>query len=278
MTAPVVVVQARTSSRRLPGKVLAEVAGKPLLVYLIERMRRCRRAGGLVVATSEDPSDADIAALCRRLDLPCVRGPLDDVAARFLKAADALGAEAVVRVNGDSPLLDPALVDTTIALFDAAPPCDLCTNAFVRTFPKGQGVEVIAVEALRRAAAAATDAEAQEHVTPVFYRHPERYAIRAFTSGGAYGHVQTSVDEPEDLERFRHLVRSMRGPHHAYGWRDSCTAGGVTAIGVGSSVWLAFSGENPSLRITSSMATIPANSSRSASSGEGVGVTGSIFW
>jgi spore coat polysaccharide biosynthesis protein SpsF len=209
------VIQARASSVRLPGKVLREVRGKPLLQYLVERLRHAASLDRLVLATSDDPSDDAVAALGSKLGLSVVRGPLDDVVGRFLLAATRCGLRALVRVNGDSPLLDPALVDRAVELFEAGG-VDLVTNTFPRSFPKGQSVEVISVAALERAAAS-HDPEDREHVTRFFYRHPEQFRIANFTRTAYAGDLQLSVDTADDLRSFERLLDRLDRPHWEVG-------------------------------------------------------------
>src|SRR5262245_42610822 len=113
----VVVVQARFSSARLPGKVLRPMAGRPMLAHLFDRVHRASEPDAVWLATSTDASDDPVASLAAALGVACHRGPLDDVLGRFIGAAEAARAAAVVRVNGDSPLLDPALIDRAIGLY-----------------------------------------------------------------------------------------------------------------------------------------------------------------
>src|SRR5689334_213909 len=127
----VAVVQARYSSRRLPGKVLQEVAAKPLLAYLLERLARCSTLRGIVVATSVEKSDDAIARFCIERGIELYRGPLADVLGRFVGAAETLNLDALVRINGDSPLLDPAIVDQAVELFEQGD-VDLVTNVHPR--------------------------------------------------------------------------------------------------------------------------------------------------
>jgi spore coat polysaccharide biosynthesis protein SpsF len=155
---------------------LREVDGRPLLGYLLERLRRCREIAQTVVATSTDVSDDAVARYCEAQATRLYRGPLEDVLGRFVEVAESLDASALVRVSGDSPLMDPAIVDRAVSLY-AAEGADLVTNVQVRSFPKGQSVEVISVDALRRAASQTDDAEDREHVTRYFYRHPEQFRI-----------------------------------------------------------------------------------------------------
>ena len=113
---PAVFVQARMTSQRLPGKVMLEVAGRPVLAYLLERLAHCQRTSMVVVLTSRDPSDDAVADFCQRQGLECFRGDLHNVARRFADALDHYGVEGFVRISGDSPLLDQALVDQCLSL------------------------------------------------------------------------------------------------------------------------------------------------------------------
>lgn len=213
------IVQARMSSRRFPGKVLAEAGGKPLLLYLLERLARCRRLDGVVVATSADRSDDVVQEFCGRTGFPCVRGPLEDVAGRFLLALDRFPWGGFVRANGDSPLLDPELVDRGVGIFREGE-YDLVTNVQPRTFPKGQSVEVVRSESFRAACRDMTEPEDREHVTRFFYRNSSDWRIRNFEAGGRWGDVQLSVDTPEDMERFARIVAAMERPHWEYGHEE----------------------------------------------------------
>jgi len=192
------VLQARMSSRRLPGKVLADVAGRPLLARQLERVARARRLDGLVVATSTEASDDPIEALCRRLGVDCARGSLHDVLDRVVGAAAARGAEHVVRLTGDCPLLDPALLDRVVEIHMAGDQ-DYTSNALERTFPDGLDVEVVRHRALEEAWREARDPYEREHVTPFLYRRPHRYALRSVTGERSLGHLRWCVDEPADL-------------------------------------------------------------------------------
>jgi spore coat polysaccharide biosynthesis protein SpsF len=215
---PAIIVQARCTSRRLPEKVLQPLSGRPMLAALLQRLRRCRSAGPPVVATSSLASDDPVAELAAREGVPCFRGSLDNVAERMFQAADSVGAAAFVRVTGDSPLLDPTLIDIASTLFQAMN-CDLVSNTLVRTFPKGQSVEVIRTEALRASLPQMSQDE-QEHVTLRFYRNPQAYRLINFTSGGAWADLQLSVDEPEDLDAARRLAQAEAEAGHPLGWEE----------------------------------------------------------
>jgi spore coat polysaccharide biosynthesis protein SpsF len=210
------IVQARMSSRRLPGKVLAPLDGQPMLGCLIDRLSHARGLEGICVATSNTPSDDPIAAFCDAHAICCHRGELDDVAARLLAVAKELDADGFVRVNGDSPLLDLDLVTQAAEWFRRDVP-DLVSNVLVRTFPKGQSVEVVNRSTMETALAHFGGAEEREHVTLHFYRNAERFRIVSFEHAGNVSHLQLSVDTAEDLLRVRDLYARFKRPHWSYG-------------------------------------------------------------
>lgn len=204
-----IIVQARMTSTRLPGKVLLPLTGEPMLTRLIERLRRVRRADGIVVATTTNTSDDPIAALCALLGVPCHRGSEHDVLSRYADAARLYGADVVVRITSDCPLIDPALIDQTIAAYDEGG-SDYVSNMLPPTWPYGMAVEVFSAAALAQAHAEATQAAEREHVTPFLYWHPERYRLRNVASPVDLSHHRWTVDTPEDYalvsRLFDHLM------------------------------------------------------------------------
>jgi spore coat polysaccharide biosynthesis protein SpsF len=209
-------IQARMSSRRLPGKVLAPIAGRPMLGYLLDRVERCAGRPPVVVVTSRGADDDPVAAFCARRGVDCFRGDLHNVASRFAAVAAQRRLDAFVRVCGDSPLLDGRLIDRALDLLREGD-WDLVTNVFPRSYPPGQSVEAVRAEAFRRACGWVAGPEDLEHVTAVFYRHPERFGIRNFSAGAAFGDVRLAVDTPEDLQAVEGVVRRMSRPHQEYG-------------------------------------------------------------
>jgi spore coat polysaccharide biosynthesis protein SpsF len=181
------------NSRRLPGKPLRDIAGKPLLQWVIESLEHVEGGAGVVVATSTDSRDDALADWCAARGCACYRGSLDDVAGRVLEAARARGAEAFVRVSGDSPLIDPVLVTQAIGMFRRGD-VDLVTNVQQRTFPKGNSVEVVRISALESQLTRFGTQDDREHVTSVLYRHPEQVRIVNFASDAPAGQIQLSVD------------------------------------------------------------------------------------
>ena len=199
-----VIVQARLSSARLPGKVLRPLVGRPILGRVFDRVAYARRVTRAIVATSNEPADDAIEGFCGIEGVDCFRGPLYDVAERCCQAAERHSADAFVRVSGDSPLIAPELIDQAISLYEAQD-TDLATNVMVRSFPKGMSVEVVRSEALRRAQAIMLDGEA-EHVTSVFYRRAAEFRIASFSSNHAWGTVQLSIDTPDDFAMIERII------------------------------------------------------------------------
>jgi len=214
------ILQARTSSTRLPGKVMRDLVGAPMLQRQIERILRAGSIGKLVVATSTDPSDDAVAALCQALGVACHRGPLDDVLGRFAGALEAFGpSDHVVRLTGDCPLADPEVIDATIARhLEAA--ADYTSNTLKLTFPKGQDVEVMRAEHLAAAATEAIDPYEREHVTPFLYRHPQRFRLANLERQPPLPDLRWTVDTPEDFAFVERVYRALYAENPAFSSAD----------------------------------------------------------
>lgn len=203
-----IVVQARMGSTRLPGKVLKDVAGRPMLSYQMERLRRVKRAERIVVATTDQPADDAVERFCQKEKIACVRGSEHDVLARYHLAIERFPADVVVRITADCPLIDPAIVDEAIAAYEP----DYVSNMLETTYPYGMAVEVFSAQALREAHREAKDPAEREHVTPFIYRHPERYRLRSLTMAPNLSHHRWTVDTPEDFELVSRLLKTLK-PH-----------------------------------------------------------------
>ena len=216
-TSAVVVVQARLSSVRLPGKTLSSVGDGTVLSLLLERLESRTGPEPIIVATSVDESDDPIAEFCAERDAQIFRGSLEDVAGRFVALIGRYAPDAIVRINADSPLLDPRLIDRAIEIYFESRP-DLVTNVMPRSFPVGQSVEVISARALLDAYPRMTEAAQREHVTRYFYQRPESYSIVNFSAPGDHSSVRMAVDTAEDLERVRAVIANLDRPHTSYGY------------------------------------------------------------
>ncbi|MGH6955604.1 MAG: cytidylyltransferase domain-containing protein [Caulobacteraceae bacterium] len=193
------ILQARASSRRLPGKVLMPLAGAPMIVRQIERVLRARRIDRLVVATSLAAEDDAVADAAESAGALAYRGSLDDVLARFVGALDAFGpADHVVRLTADCPLADPAVIDATIDHVTRA--CaDYGSNTPPhRTFPRGLDVEAMTAAALRLAATRAESREEREHVTWALHRRGDLYRQAFLSQDAEEGDARWTVDYAHD--------------------------------------------------------------------------------
>ena len=224
---PGVVIQARTGSTRLPGKVLLRVQGDTLLGHLLRRLSRCRRVLEVVVATTTRAEDEAIVLEASRHSVPSFCGSESDVLSRYLGAAHLHGFDPVVRVTSDCPLLDPVVVDEAVALFldrrTAGTEVDVVTNGRPgkRTYPRGLDVEVAALAALEAAdASLGPDAPEREHVTQVLYRHPERFRFADLLLPFDLSFLRLTVDTEADFALVRQVFDDLYPTTPDFDMRD----------------------------------------------------------
>lgn len=215
----VAVLQARASSRRLPGKVLKTIVGKPMLQHQIERILRAREPEALVLATSINSEDDAIATLGKVCGVTVFRGSLDDVLDRFYKAAEPHSPSHVVRLTGDCPLADPEIIDM-VTRFTVEGGYDYASNTIHPTFPDGLDVEVATFEALRTAWHEATSKSDREHVMPFLHRQPERFRIGNYENVTDLSTMRWTVDEPEDFEFVRLVYEALHQDKPDFGTAD----------------------------------------------------------
>ncbi len=228
------VIQARTGSTRLPGKVLMDVAGRPMLGFMLDRLADLA-VDHLVVATSTLSRDDPIEAVARDAGVAVVRGCEADVLARFATALDEFPATDVVRLTADCPLTDPAIVEAVVARHRATGAA-YTSNVLPRTFPKGLDVEVIMADALRTAAVEAVDPVEREHVTPFVQRRPERFRLANLRAPAPLGREWWTVDTAADLERVRSVVARVGNPRAS--WTEILALVGVVAGPGPGELWL----------------------------------------
>jgi len=209
----VAVIQARMGSTRLPGKVLRDIGGRPMVMHVIERARRIDGVDEAVAAIPDLPEDDVLARALADRAVRLVRGPADDVLERYRLAALDAGADAVVRVTADCPLLSPAVASRVVSRF-AAGGCDYASNTRQRTYPRGMDVEVISREVLETAAREAVDPAEREHVTPFIWRRPERFHLCSVHGDVDHSDLRLTVDTEADLA----VVRAV---HDALGDAES---------------------------------------------------------
>jgi spore coat polysaccharide biosynthesis protein SpsF len=235
----VAILQGRMSSSRLPGKVLLEIAGKPMIQHVIERTKRARTLDAVIVATTSDPSDAPLAAFAVSMGIPVTRGSLHDVLDRYYQAAKTHEAEVIVRITADCPVIDPEVIDQTVKLVTDHSSlitdfsCNRLPPPFTRSFPIGLDVEVCTFAALERAWKESTEIFYREHVMPFLYEgatferntqhalsetyfvlrgfSQRKFAIAQLHHTPDYGSLRWTVDTPEDLTFIREIFARLGG-------------------------------------------------------------------
>jgi len=197
----VAILQARMGSTRLPGKVLQDLAGEPMLARVVNRTGRAKTIQEVVIATTTNVLDDVIVELCKARDWFWFRGSEEDVLDRYYQAAKKYQADLIVRITSDCPLIEPEIVDQVVQEFlERQPKVDYASNTWPqRTFPRGLDTEVMRIDALERAWREDLNPAWREHVTPYIYRNPDRFRIHNVLSQVDYSSMRWTVDTPEDL-------------------------------------------------------------------------------
>jgi spore coat polysaccharide biosynthesis protein SpsF len=218
----VAIVQARTGSSRLPGKVLADLCGAPLLARVVERIWRAKRVDDVVVATTDHRADDPVVAVADAAGARWYRGSEHDVLARMSGAAREAGAGLVVRLAADCPLLDATIVDDVVRVLEEHPTrFDYVTTEPPATYPKGLDVEALHADTLARVDRMATSTPAREHVTFFIYGEaPELFRIFTIADDEDNSQQRWTVDTAQDLAFVRTLYEGLDLAHRNVGYRD----------------------------------------------------------
>jgi spore coat polysaccharide biosynthesis protein SpsF len=214
----VLILQARHGSTRLPGKVLLDVLpGRTMLALTLERLRHAELVDEIVVAVPEGPADDAVASEAVGSGAQVFRGPESDVLARYLGAAVAFGADTIVRVTSDCPLIDPDVVNEHVRRMDDLwDRVDFVTNMLHQSYPLGLAVEVMPMDTLERMARLSTTAYLREHVTTLAYEEPSLFRIENILDDEDRSHLRWTVDYPEDLELVRAVYQDLYIPGRAF--------------------------------------------------------------
>jgi glutamate-1-semialdehyde-2,1-aminomutase len=215
----VAVVQARMGSTRLPGKVLKPLAGRPMLWHVLTRALAAKSVDEVVLATTDAPEDRALEPTARALGVRVVYGHPTDVLDRFRLAAQASGADAIVRVTADCPFLDPEIVDACVELFKKSGAA-YASNAIKRTFPDGLDVEVFSSAALETAWKEAALPSEREHVTPFIWKNPARFPAAELTRETDLSALRWCVDNPEDLLLAQAVCEELGRGGRLFGCRE----------------------------------------------------------
>ena len=212
----VAIIQARIGSTRLPGKVLEDLVGQPMLARVVNRTRRAKTLDAAVVATTTQPTDDIIVRLCQTQGCPYFRGSGEDVLDRYYRAVLAFRADAIVRITSDCPLIEPEIIDIVVNEF-LCHHVDYVSNTLILTLPRGLDVEVMSFDALEKAWQEDTNPAWREHVTPYIQHHPEKFKIRNVANDTDYSYMRWTVDTIDDLTFVRKIYDHFQSDTFTWG-------------------------------------------------------------
>ena len=203
----VATIEARMTSSRLPGKVMLQAAGKPMLEHLVNRLRAVPSLGGIVLATTTNKTDDVLKEFSVKMRISCYRGSENDVMSRVIGAAESEGADIVVEITGDCPIIDPKIVEQTISLFKSNQ-VDYVSNGHIRSFPNGMDTQVFRLDALKRSAAMTNDRLDREHVTLHIRNHSELFTHAYLVAPPElhWPELGLTLDEPKDYELIKKII------------------------------------------------------------------------
>ena len=208
----IAIIQTRMGSTRLPNKVLMDINGVPSLKFMIDRVNKSNLLDKIVVATTENELDDEIVNFSHSNDICCYRGSENDVLDRYFQAAKKYGANTIVRLTSDCPLIDPELIDKTINLFNEKQ-VDYAANAVppeIKKYPDGSDVEVFSFKSLERAWTEANDIKDREHVTFYFWKRNQDFTTAMLENNYDWGKYRITVDYKEDLKLVRKIVEILK--------------------------------------------------------------------
>lgn len=214
----VCIIQARMGSSRLPGKVLMDIAGAPMLARVVARVRRARALDEIVVATTLNNEDQALVDFCESNNIPCWRGDETDVLSRYLGAARVHEAGAVVRVTSDCPLIEPRLIDRVVGLVRAGG-CDYASTTLTRTYPRGLDVEAFTMESFESLAREVKEEYERVHVTPRYYQNPDQFRLSGIEAERDYSGLRWTVDTAADMALVREIYAHFEG-RDDFDWRQ----------------------------------------------------------
>lgn len=213
------IIQSRMTSSRLPGKIMKEVMGKPLLAYMIERVKEARSVGRIIVATTTNSEDDVVARLTDKMDVLLYRGSEKNVLGRFHESALKYGCGTIMRLTGDCPLVDPDLLDE-LAAFYTNGGYDYACNCLEPTLPDGLDAEIFSFAALEEAATHAVRPSDIEHVTPYMRRQAGHLKIGSWKFKQDLSHFRWTVDEQSDFDFVRQVIENLYIENRSFRLRD----------------------------------------------------------
>ena len=193
------IIQARLGSTRLPGKVLKELNGKPLITQIVKRLKYCKKIDNIIIATTTNQIDDELVEWSERNNMLFFRGDENNVLKRYFDAATVYKSDVIVRVTADDPFKDPKVIDSVIELL-LENKLDFAYNNHPPSFPEGLDTEVFTYSAIKQAAEAKTTDFEKEHVTQYFYHNPQIFKCKNLSYKENVSHIRLTVDTEQDFE------------------------------------------------------------------------------
>lgn len=203
-----IVIQARMGSTRLPGKVLKDLAGKPVLSHVVFRCSLASMIDRVIVATSTNKEDDQIEKWCRDNNIPCIRGSSEDVLSRYVMAAKEFPCENIVRITADCPLIDPGVIDQVVSKH-IDEELEYTSNVLERSFPTGYDLEVISNAALEKIDKLSDTKPHREHVTLYIRENVKKFKTGNVRFGASNEHLRLTLDQPEDYQVFQEIYKKL---------------------------------------------------------------------
>lgn len=218
----VAIIEARMTSSRLPGKVLMQALGQPMLHHLVMRLRAVPSLDGIVLATTVNAADDTLESFAKSEGIDCFRGSEDDVMDRVIGAAEYANADVIVEITGDCPIIDPQLVEQTIRMFKAHDAAYV-SNAHIRSYPDGMDVQVFSLESLKRSASMTTSLLEREHVSLQMRNHPEIFPPVHLLAPPElhWPELGLTLDEMDDYKLLRRIIEHFGEENKLFGCLDA---------------------------------------------------------
>ena len=201
------IIQARMGSIRFPGKVLEIIEGKPLLFYVVERLKKTKSVGDIILAIPDSAENDALLKFAEENKIKCFRGSEEDVLSRFYFAAKENGSKDILRMCADRPLIDPKLIDFVAEKYFKSQ-VDYISTRINHTFPEGFTVEIFKFSALEEAFKNAKEPNHREHVTPYIYANAKNFKIASVESKEDFSFMRLTVDEEKDVKFLKEVLKS----------------------------------------------------------------------
>jgi len=214
-------IQARMASTRLPGKVMKEILGRPVIWHIFSRLKQAKLVNQIIIATSNNPDDKVIAGFAKANAIDCYTGSENDIVDRLYQPMKQFKADAIVRITADCPLADPGIVDKVTGLFlDAKGGYDYVSNINPPTFPDGLDTEIFSFTALERVWHETKTPFEREWIAANFFEHPEKFRLGNVTNDSDLSHMRWTVDYQDDFDFVMEIYKRLYRPDKTFLMED----------------------------------------------------------